>query len=99
MLSVFIMSYSVAVSAAQAGASRTAPAVMQTPPTINVTAPKVGDAWNIGSSQTITWSYSALTGTVRILLFKGGVPTATTPVLISLTLAARKRHIQMDNPP
>lgn len=86
MLSVFIMSYSVAVFAAQSGAVRTAPAVMQTPPTINVTAPKVGDAWNIGSSQTITWSYSALTGTVRILLFKGGVPTATTPVLISLTL-------------
>jgi hypothetical protein len=53
-------------------------------PSIKVMEPKAGDAFSIGSSRTISWIYSNLTGTVRVLLYKGGIPTTTTPVLVSM---------------
>jgi hypothetical protein len=55
-------------------------------PSIKVIEPKAGDAFSIGSNHTISWIYSNLTGTVRVLLYKGGMPSTTTPVLVSLTL-------------
>ena len=43
------------------------------PETINITAPRAGDAWETGSTQTIRWTYSGNIGTeVKIDLFMGG---------------------------
>jgi hypothetical protein len=76
-------------SEARAAAAGSGPVNVRSAPvpsSIKIIAPKAGDQFNIGSIQTINWSYSALTGTVRLLLYKGGLPTATTPVIVSLTL-------------
>ena len=55
------------------------------PTGIKVTSPNAGDSLNVGSSKTIEWHYSGLSGTIKIFLYKGGVPTSGTP-LSSMTL-------------
>jgi len=42
-------------------------------PTITVTSPNGGESWALGSSHPITWTQTALTGSVTIDLYKGGV--------------------------
>jgi hypothetical protein len=42
-------------------------------PTLTVTSPNGGETWPAGTTQTITWTQSGLTGNVVIDLFKGGV--------------------------
>lgn len=39
--------------------------------TITVTSPNGGENWALGSTHTITWTSSGVTGNVRIVLFKG----------------------------
>ena len=42
-------------------------------PTITVTSPNGGETWSVGSTHTITWTQTGLTGAVTIDLYKGGV--------------------------
>jgi len=42
-------------------------------PVVTVTAPNGGESWARGSTQYITWTYTAMTGTVTIDLYKNGV--------------------------
>jgi endonuclease/exonuclease/phosphatase family metal-dependent hydrolase/archaellum component FlaG (FlaF/FlaG flagellin family) len=41
-------------------------------PTITVTSPNGGENWELGSSKTITWETTAITGDVKIVLWKDG---------------------------
>jgi hypothetical protein len=47
-------------------------------PSITVMAPASGAQWSRGQAHTITWSYTALTGTVTINLLEGGNTTRIT---------------------
>ena len=42
-------------------------------PKIIVTTPAAGTAWKLNSTQRITWTYSAVSGTVNIFLYRNGV--------------------------
>ncbi len=44
-----------------------------TVPTITVTAPNGGESWEAGSTQSVTWIQTGMTGTATIDLYKGGV--------------------------
>jgi hypothetical protein len=47
-------------------------------PAITVTSPNGGESWKRGTSHTITWSYTGSPGsTVKIILWKAGVPVGT----------------------
>ncbi len=48
---------------------------LQNQPSITVTAPATGATWNVGSSQTVTWSSSNVTGNVNIKLSTDGGAT------------------------
>jgi len=42
-------------------------------PALRLTAPNGGEHWTLGETRSITWDAVAYTGTVRLVLFKGGV--------------------------
>ena len=54
----------------------------QITPSITVTAPAAGATWNVGSSQTVTWMSSNVTGSVNIKLSTDG--GATFPITLGL---------------
>jgi hypothetical protein len=48
------------------------------PTTITVTSPNGGETWQVGTQQTVRWTYTGAPGTsVSIALLKGGVVTST----------------------
>ena len=48
------------------------------PSTITVTAPNGGETWQLGTSHTVTWSYTGSPGsTVKIVLLKSGIEVGT----------------------
>jgi len=44
------------------------------PPSVTVTSPNGGEAWQAGTTHPVTWTSSKLTGNVSIDLFKAGAP-------------------------
>jgi len=42
------------------------------PPTLKLNSPNGWEHWGLGTNQTITWTAENYTGTVRLVLFKGG---------------------------
>jgi hypothetical protein len=48
------------------------------PPSITVTSPNGDESWAVGSTQTITWTSSGVTGPVRIQLSRNGGLSWTT---------------------
>lgn len=42
------------------------------PPTLTLTSPNGWEHWGLGTGRTITWTAENYTGTVRLVLFKGG---------------------------
>jgi len=57
--------------------------VLSPPPTITVTVPNGGESWAIGTSQTLTWSSTNLTGNVKIELSTDGGATFPTTIAAS----------------
>ncbi len=64
------------------------PAVQHSAPSIKVIEPKAGDAFNVGTTKTITWTYSNLSGTVRLFLYKSGSLVSNSP-LVSVSLDSK----------
>lgn len=48
--------------------------------TVTLPPPNGGEAWTIGSAQTLRWSFSGFTGTVHIQLSRDGGSTWTTVI-------------------
>ncbi len=48
-------------------------AKLSTAPALTATAPNGGEHWTLGSTKAITWNAENYAGTVRLVLFKGGI--------------------------
>jgi len=48
-------------------------ALIPSTPTITVTMPTSATNWNVGTQQTLTWTWSNISGTVKIELLKSGI--------------------------